>query len=140
MAVIIGIGTDIIDIERIEKTIERFGMRFLARVFTDEERARAAKSETPGAVYAKRWAAKEACWKALGADSKRGIKWHDFTVTNSLHGAPILTLTGAAAAQLATQAGAGRTGRIHLSLSDERRMVVAFVVISADPVLTENPV
>lgn len=129
---IIGIGTDIIDIDRIEKVLKRFGDRFAYRVFTAEERARALKSRTPAAIYAKRWAAKEACWKALGGGSKTGIKWHDFAVTNAAHGEPVLKLSGAAAAQLAAQVGADKAAHIRLSISDERRMVVAFVVISAE--------
>ena len=135
---IIGIGTDIVDIERIEKVLNRFGERFVRRVFTAEERARAAQSATPAAVYAKRWAAKEACWKALGGGSKQGIKWHDFVVTNAAHGEPVITLNGFAATHLTAQVGSGQTAHIRVSISDERRMVVAFVVISVDPKIPLN--
>ena len=128
---IIGIGTDIIEIARVERTLARFGRRFLDRVFTAEEQARAAQTARPATVLAKRWAAKEACWKALGPGSKKGIVWHDFTVTSTSDGTPILVLRGRAAERLRQDTPAGGRARIDLSLSDERQFAVAFVVISA---------
>ena len=128
---IIGIGTDIIEIARVERTLERFGRRFLNRVFTAEEQARAARTARPAAVLAKRWAAKEACWKALGPGSKNGIAWHDFTVTSTPYGTPILVLKGRAAERLSQDIPSSGRARIDLSLSDERQYAVAFVVISA---------
>lgn len=130
---ILGIGADLCDIRRIERTIERFGERFLARVFTDEERARAEAGKTPAATYAKRFAAKEACAKALGGGIGDGAAWRDMGVENLDGGRPTLVLTGQARATLARLTPAGCDPVIHLTLTDEHPMAQAFVVISAIP-------
>jgi holo-[acyl-carrier protein] synthase len=130
---IIGIGNDIVDISRIERTLERFGDRFINRVFTAEERERAEGRATRAATYAKRYAAKEAVWKALGEGNRSGVAWRELKTSNALSGKPMLTLTGAAAERLAWLTPAGMTAQIHLSLSDEPPLAQAFVVISVEP-------
>jgi holo-[acyl-carrier protein] synthase len=133
---IIGIGSDLIDIRRIERTLERQGDRFIARIFTETERAR---SERKGgakmgraASYAKRFAAKEACAKALGTGLKRGVFWRDMGVVNRRSGEPTMALTGGAAARLAEITPPGYKPVIHLSLTDETPLAQAFVIISAE--------
>jgi holo-[acyl-carrier protein] synthase len=130
---IIGIGNDIVDINRIGRTLERFGDRFINRVFTAEERERAEGKATRAATYAKRYAAKEAVWKALGEGNRFGVAWRELRISNAPSGKPILSLTGTAAERLAWLTPAGMTARIHLSLSDEPPLAQAFVVISAEP-------
>ena len=130
---IIGIGNDIVDINRIERGLERFGDRFINRVFTAEERERAEGKATRAAIYAKRFAAKEAVWKALGEGNRTGVAWRELKISNAPSGKPILSLTGVAAQQLAWLTPAGMTARVDLSLSDERPLAQAFVVISAEP-------
>ena len=132
---ILGIGNDLIDIRRIEKTLERFGERFIARVFTETERAKADR-RTPSmraATYAKRYAAKEAAAKALGTGFRAGVFWRDIGVVNLASGQPTLALTGGAAARLAALVPAGMAARIDLTMTDEYPMAEAVVVISAVP-------
>lgn len=132
---IIGTGSDLIDIRRVAKVIERHGERFLDRVFTDIERARAerrAKSERMVvATYAKRFAAKEACSKALGTGIRQGVWWRDMGVVNLPGGRPSMKLTGGAAARLAALTPPGHEARIDLTITDEWPMAQAFVIISA---------
>ena len=128
---IIGVGTDLIDIRRIERTLERFGDRFLERVFTSAERARAEARRDRAAAYAKRYAAKEACAKALGTGFRQGVYWRDIGVFNRASGQPVLHLTGGAAARLAALTPRGMSARIDLSLTDEPPFGQAVVIISA---------
>jgi len=128
---ILGVGTDLIDIRRIERTLERFGERFVARIFTAVEQARAERRIDRAAAYAKRYAAKEACAKALGTGFRQGVYWRDIGVDNRPSGQPRLHLTGGAAARLAALTPAGMTARIDLSLTDESPFGHAVVIISA---------
>ncbi len=130
---ILGLGTDLIDIRRIEKTIDRFGERFLSRVFTASEQARAERKADPAAAYAKRYAAKEACAKALGTGFRQGVYWRDIAVGNRPSGQPTLQLSGGAATRLAAMTPAGMLARIDVSLSDESPLGQAVVIISAEP-------
>lgn len=130
---IIGIGNDIVDIDRIARTLDRFGARFINRVFTEEEQSRAEGRATRAAIYAKRFAAKEAVWKALGEGSRLGVAWRELAVANEASGKPKLTLSGVAARRLAALTPEGMEPRIDLSLSDEPPLAQAFVVISAEP-------
>jgi holo-[acyl-carrier protein] synthase len=130
---IIGVGTDLIDIRRVERTLERFGERFLVRVFTLTERARAERHVNRAAAYAKRYAAKEACAKALGTGFRRGVYWRDIGVLNRPSGQPALELTGGAAQRLAELTPADMSARIDLSLTDEPPLGQAVVIISAHP-------
>jgi holo-[acyl-carrier protein] synthase len=127
---IIGIGNDVIDIRRIEKAIERYGERFLNRLFTDVERARSDGKAGRAASYAKRFAAKEACAKALGTGIARGVHWKDMGVVNLDSGRPTLRLTGGAARQLARLTPSGYEPQVHLALTDDFPMAHAMVVIS----------
>jgi holo-[acyl-carrier protein] synthase len=131
---ILGIGNDLIDIRRIESTLNRFGDRFLDRVFTDVERRRSDAKAERVASYAKRYAAKEACAKALGTGFRTGVYWRDMGVVNLSSGRPTLILTGGAAAQLARLLPEGYEPRIDLTLTDEFPIAEAMVVISARPV------
>jgi holo-[acyl-carrier protein] synthase len=131
--VILGIGSDLTDIRRIENTLERFGARFVTRIFTDVERSRSDRKPGPAASYAKRFAAKEACAKALGTGMRRGVFWKDIGVENSRSGQPTIKLTGGAAARLVEMLPAGQRGVIHLSLTDDHPYAQAFVVIEAAP-------
>ncbi len=131
---ILGIGSDLIDIRRIERALERHGERMLARLYTAEERARAERRPVLRAgTYAKRFAAKEACAKALGTGIRRGVYWRDMGVTNLRSGRPTMTLTGGAAARLAEISPKGYKAIIHVSLTDDFPLAQAFVVISAEP-------
>ncbi|MFZ1883365.1 MAG: holo-ACP synthase [Rhodoplanes sp.] len=130
---IIGIGTDIVDIRRIERTIARFGERFLDRIFTAKERARAERRANRVATYAKRFAAKEACAKALGTGFRKGVFFRDIGVVNLPSGQPTLSLTGGASARLATLTPPGFEPRIELALTDEWPLAQAFVIIWAFP-------
>lgn len=132
---ILGLGNDLIDIRRIEKTLARHGERFVSRVFTAEERAKA-ESRTESmraATYAKRYAAKEAAAKALGTGFRDGVYWRDIGVVNSPLGQPTLALTGGAARRLAAMVPSGMVARIALSMTDEYPMAEAVVIISAVP-------
>ena len=134
---IIGIGSDIIDITRIEKVIGRHGERFLDRIFTDAERAKAERrSKMPKlvwATYAKRFAAKEACSKALGTGIRRGVWWRDMGVVNQPGGRPTMKLTGGALARLEQLTPPGFEAQIDLTITDDWPLAQAFVIISADP-------
>ena len=130
---IVGIGSDLSDIRRVEKTLERFGERFINRVFTDVERARSERKGDKPASYAKRFAAKEACAKALGTGIRRGVFWRDMGVVNLRSGQPTMALTGGAAARLAELLPPGTRGAIHLSLTDDHPYAQAFVIIEARP-------
>lgn len=129
---IIGLGNDLCNIERISGTIERFGERFLDRIFTPIERAKAAKRPyTANGTYAKRFAAKEACAKALGTGFRKGVFFRDIGVINLPSGRPTLNLTGGAAARLAEITPAGHTATIHLTLTDDHPWAQAIVIITA---------
>jgi holo-[acyl-carrier protein] synthase len=130
---IIGIGSDIIDIRRIERTLERYGDRFTNRVFTEVERAKSDRRRLRAASYAKRYAAKEACSKALGTGFRRGVFWRDMGVVNLASGQPTMRLTGGAAARLAEITPAGMAARIDLSITDEWPQAHVIVIISAIP-------
>ncbi|MES2602974.1 MAG: holo-ACP synthase [Pseudomonadota bacterium] len=134
---IIGIGSDLIDITRIEKVIGRHGDRFIDRIFTDEERAKAERrSKMPKliwATYAKRFAAKEACSKALGTGIRRGVWWRDMGVVNLPGGRPTMKLTGGALARLESLTPPGHEARIDLTITDDWPLAQAFVIISAVP-------
>jgi holo-[acyl-carrier protein] synthase len=130
--VIIGLGSDLCNIERIERSIERFGERFERRVFTDVERAKAARRPfTKAGTLAKRFAAKEAFSKAVGTGFKRGVFMKDIGVVNDPSGAPTLALTGGAAERLATITPPGKVAHVHLTLTDDHPWAQAFVVIEA---------
>jgi holo-[acyl-carrier protein] synthase len=128
---ILGIGSDLIDITRIERTIARFGERFLDRIFTDVERAKSDRRANRAASYAKRYAAKEACSKALGTGFRAGVFWRDLGVVNLPSGRPSMVLTGGALARLQAMTPPGMTARIDLTITDEPPMAQALVVISA---------
>jgi holo-[acyl-carrier protein] synthase len=130
---ILGIGSDLIDITRIERTLDRFGDRFLNRVFTDIERAKSEQRRERAASYAKRYAAKEACSKALGTGFRRGVFWRDMGVINLPSGKPTMELTGGAMARLAAITPPGMRADIQLTLTDEYPMAEAVVIISAVP-------
>jgi holo-[acyl-carrier protein] synthase len=130
---IIGIGSDLIDVRRIAKVIERHGDRFLDRIFTTAERARAERRAKSTETYAKRFAAKEACSKALGTGIRAGVWWRDMGVVNLPSGRPTMQLTGGALARLAAITPAGCDARIDLTITDEGPMAQALVVISAVP-------
>jgi holo-[acyl-carrier protein] synthase len=130
---IIGLGSDLCDIRRIEKTLERFGDRFVARVFTPIEQRKAESRAHRAATYAKRFAAKEACAKALGTGFSRGVFLKDIGVVNGPSGAPTLALTGGAAQRLAALVPKDHDVKIHLTLTDEAPLAMAVVVIEALP-------
>jgi holo-[acyl-carrier protein] synthase len=130
---IVGIGSDLCDIRRIDETLGRFGERFTHRVFTETERARSERKGDRAASYAKRFAAKEACAKALGTGIRRGVFWRDMGVVNLRSGQPTMALTGGAAARLAELVPAGLRGVVHLSLTDDHPYAQAFVIIEALP-------
>ena len=137
---IIGVGSDLCDIERIEKTLARHGQRFTARCFTDTEQRRSDRKAGRAASYAKRFAAKEACAKALGTGLRRGVFWRDMGVVNLPSGQPTLKLTGGAAERLKAMLPAGTEPFIHLTLTDEGPYAQAFVVIEARPHIRQNEV
>ena len=130
---ILGIGNDLIDIRRIEKTIARFGDRFTHRVFTETERRRSDRRRERAASYAKRFAAKEACSKALGTGLRKGVFWRDMGVVNLPSGRPTLVLSGAAAEHLKRLTPAGHEARIDLTITDDFPLAQAIVIISAVP-------
>jgi holo-[acyl-carrier protein] synthase len=134
---ILGLGSDLIDIRRIERSLERFGKRFVNRVFTEQEQARAERragtATGRASTYAKRFAAKEACAKALGTGFRDGVFWRDLGVANLPSGQPTLHLTGGAARCLAAMVPPGMTARIDLTMTDEYPMAEAVVIISAVP-------
>lgn len=130
---ILGIGSDLCDVRRIEKTLERFGERFIARTFTDIERARSERRAQRAGSYAKRFAAKEACSKALGTGFRAGVFWRDLGVVNLRSGKPTMALTGGAALRLAMMIPPGHSPSIHLTITDDFPMAQAFVIIEALP-------
>jgi holo-[acyl-carrier protein] synthase len=130
---ILGLGSDTVDIRRIERSIERYGDRFLNRIFTETERLRSDRRRQRAASYAKRFAAKEACSKALGTGLRKGVFWRDMGVVNLPSGRPTLKLTGGAAAQLARITPPGYEARIDLTITDDFPMAQAIVIISAIP-------
>jgi holo-[acyl-carrier protein] synthase len=130
---ILGIGSDIVDVRRIEKAIERHGERFIGRIFTATERAKAEGRAARIATYAKRFAAKEACAKALGTGLRAGVFWRDMGVVNLPSGRPTMQLTGGALDRLHAITPAGCEARIDVTITDEGPMAQALVVISAVP-------
>ncbi len=134
---ILGIGNDIIDIRRIEGTLERFGERFIDRIFTEVEKRKSDRRVHRAASYAKRFAAKEACSKALGTGFRRGVFWRDLGVVNLPSGKPTMALTGGAAARLAEITPPGMTAQIDLTITDDHPTAQAIVLISAVPTPSE---
>ncbi|HSV02397.1 MAG TPA: holo-ACP synthase [Phenylobacterium sp.] len=128
---ILGIGSDLSDIRRIEQSLARFGERFTHRVFTETERARSERKPDRASSYAKRFAAKEACAKALGTGIRRGVFWRDMGVVNMRSGQPTMALSGGAAERLAALVPDGMRPVIHLSLTDDHPYAQAFVIIEA---------
>ncbi len=131
---ILGIGSDIVDIRRIERAIERHGERFLGRIFTAAERAKAERRANRAETYAKRFAAKEACAKALGTGLRAGVFWRDMGVVNLPSGCPTMRLTGGALKRLQAITPAGCQARIDVTVTDEGPMAQAVVIISASGV------
>lgn len=134
---ILGVGTDLANIERISGVLERFGDRFRNRVFTAIELGTAARRKDEAGTLAKRWAAKEACSKALGTGLAMGISWRDMAVVNRRGGQPAMVLTGWAAERLATMTPPGHRAEVHVSLTDDHPWAQAFVVIEALPLPPE---
>jgi holo-[acyl-carrier protein] synthase len=130
---ILGIGTDLANIDRISGTLERFGSRFKTRVFTEVEQRKSESRKDVAGTYAKRWAAKEACSKALGTGLAMGISWKDMAVTNMLSGQPTMTVTGWAKERLDAMTPEGFEAFIHVTLTDDHPWAQAFVVIEARP-------
>ena len=133
---IIGIGNDMVDIRRIEGSLNRFGDRFRYRIFTETERTRSERKVVPAASYAKRFAAKEACSKALGTGLRRGVFWRDMGVVNMASGRPTLALAGGAAAQLQRITPEGYEAKIDLTLTDDFPWAQAIVIISGIPLVS----
>ena len=130
---ILGLGSDLSDIRRIQNSLERFGDRFKERVFTELERTRSDRKADAAASYAKRFAAKEACAKALGTGMRRGVFWRDMGVVNMRSGQPTMALTGGALLRLEEMTPPGMKAVIHLSLTDDHPYAQAFVIIEALP-------
>ena len=135
---ILGIGTDLANIDRIAATLERFGDRFRNRVFTEGEQRKASRRKDEAGTYAKRWAAKEACSKALGTGFRRGVFWRDMGVINLPSGKPTMKLTGGALKRLQEIIPEGMEAQIDLTITDEPPTAEAFVIISAVPVQTSD--
>jgi holo-[acyl-carrier protein] synthase len=134
-SMILGIGADLANIERIQGTIDRFGDRFIQRIFTEREQAKAnSRAHGLAATYAKRWAAKEACSKALGTGLRMGIAWRDMAVSNIASGQPVMSVTGWAAERLSRMTPPDHQAVIHVTLTDDHPWAQAFVVIEALPV------
>jgi holo-[acyl-carrier protein] synthase len=131
--VILGLGSDLSDIRRIQDSLDRFGDRFKQRVFTELERTRSDRKADAAASYAKRFAAKEACAKALGTGMRRGVFWRDMGVVNMRSGQPTMALTGGAAERLKEMTPPGMKAVIHLTLTDDHPYAQAFVIIEALP-------
>ncbi|HVW54684.1 MAG TPA: holo-ACP synthase [Rhizobiaceae bacterium] len=128
---IIGLGSDLIDIRRIERSLERFGERFTGRIFTEIEQRKSDRRRERAASYAKRFAAKEACAKALGTGLSRGVFWRDMGVVNLPSGKPTIHLTNGAAARLAELTPPGHRAIVHLTITDDFPLAQAFVIIEA---------
>jgi len=133
MGMILGLGSDIIDIRRIERTLERFGERFTRRVFTEVERAKCDRRAQRAASYARRFAAKEACSKALGTGFRDGVYWRDMGVVNLPSGKPTMALSGGAARRLAEITPPGMAARIDVTITDDHPTAQTIVLISAIP-------
>ena len=131
---ILGVGTDLANIDRIAGVLERHGDRFRNRVFTEVEQRKAERRKDVAGTYAKRWAAKEACSKALGTGLRMGISWKDMAVSNLKTGQPVMTVTGWAAERLKDMTPEGHQTTIHVSLTDDHPWAQAFVVIEAQPI------
>ncbi|MCB5176844.1 MULTISPECIES: holo-ACP synthase [Microvirga] len=131
---ILGIGSDLCDIRRIERSLERFGDRFTHRIFTEGERARSDRRAARGPSYARRFAAKEACAKALGTGLSHGVFWRDMEVVNLPTGQPTLRLTGGALERLRRLTPEGHEAVVHVSLTDDPPLAQAFVIIEARPI------
>ncbi len=131
---ILGIGSDLANIERIAGVLERHGDRFRNRVFTDREQSKAERRQDVAGTYAKRWAAKEACSKALGTGLRMGISWKDMGVSNLKTGQPVMHLTGWAKQRLDDMTPAGHEAILHVTLTDDHPWAQAFVVIEARPI------
>jgi holo-[acyl-carrier protein] synthase len=129
---IIGIGSDLCDVRRIERVIGKYGDRFIQRIFTETERAKAERRATRVETYAKRFAAKEACAKALGTGFRKGVFWRDLGVTNLPSGRPTMTLSGGALERLRAITPPGHMARIDVTLTDEGPMAHAMVIITAE--------
>ncbi|MBT4739802.1 MAG: holo-ACP synthase [Rhodospirillaceae bacterium] len=140
---IIGMGSDLIDIRRIEKTLARFGQRFIDRIYTDVEQAKAERRKGAGqayaATYAKRYAAKEAASKALGTGFRQGVYWRDLGVVNLPSGKPTVQMTGGAAERLKSMIPDGMEARVELTITDEYPLAEAIVIITAVPKGTHFP-
>ena len=132
---IIGIGSDLCDIRRVEDTLERFGQRFIDRCFTPVEQEKSERRAARAASYAKRFAAKEACAKALGTGIRRGVFWKDMGVVNLRSGQPTMVLTGGAADRLASMTPANHKAVLHLTITDDYPLAQAFIVIEAVPAI-----
>lgn len=137
---ILGLGSDLIDIRRVERSIERFGERFLSRVFTGTERAKSDRRAQRAASYAKRFAAKEACSKALGTGLRKGVFWRDMGVVNIAGGKPTMMLTGGALERLRDITPPGHKAVIDLSITDDFPLAQAIVIISAVAITPQEPV
>jgi holo-[acyl-carrier protein] synthase len=135
---ILGIGNDVIDIRRVEKSLERFGERFTHRIFTETERRKSDRRKARAASYAKRFAAKEACSKALGTGFRQGVYWRDLGVVNEPSGRPTMQLTGPARERLLRMAPEGTRPVIHLTITDDYPYAHAFVIITAEPVQADD--
>ncbi len=131
---IIGLGSDLIDIRRIEKTLARFGNRFVDRIFTELERKKSDGRKERAASYAKRFAAKEACCKALGTGISRGVYWRDIGVVNLPSGKPVMKLTNGAAQRLASMIPDNHDAIVHVTITDDYPLAQAFVIIEALPI------
>ncbi|UZF93083.1 holo-ACP synthase [Bosea sp. NBC_00550] len=136
---ILGIGSDLCDIRRIERSLERFGERFTHRVFTEGERVKSDRRATRAASYARRFAAKEACSKALGTGMRAGVFWRDMEVVNLPSGRPTMKLTGGALERVQAMTPPGFEAIVHVSLTDDPPLAQAFVVIEARPINGERP-
>jgi len=130
---ILGLGSDLSDIRRVQASLDRFGDRFKERIFTELERTRSDRKTDAAASYAKRFAAKEACAKALGTGMRRGVFWRDMGVVNMRSGQPTMELTGGALTRLKEMTPPGMKAVIHLSLTDDHPYAQAFVIIEALP-------
>ena len=138
--IILGLGNDLCNIERIERSISRYGQRFIDRIFTEEEQAKASRRQlTRAATFAKRFAAKEACAKALGTGIRQGVFFRDMGVVNLPSGKPALSLTGGAAIRLAAMTPAGHKAEIHLTITDDHPWAQAVVLITASPEIASPP-
>jgi holo-[acyl-carrier protein] synthase len=135
---ILGLGSDLVDIRRIEKTIERFGDKFLVRIFTEVERQRCDRRANRAASYARRYAAKEAAAKALGTGFRCGVFWRDLGVVNLPGGQPSMLLTGGALKRLEAITPPGMAARLSLTITDEPPLAQAVVIITAEPVAEPN--